>query len=304
MNFTVISQSSRKYRFGSWPLLVLMVLLSATAWAQSTDPQAYVVTFNGEFGSVDLATGAFRQIGSDTPGIMADLVWSNGTLYSLVTSGDNAGSLAKIDPATGQVTIVGQTGLGYNAFTLGSVGGKLYLTDFNIGGGFQNLYSVNPISGSATLIGQTHIPADSVAPFTPNENGWINLCDETMYGTDGKLYVTYDSYSTDPSPSSPTYLETNMHIAPVLYEVDPTSAATAQVGDTSAYLDALTAVDGNVVAFKVLVINWNKFGPHARTQLLALDITSGQVTPAQRGAAPLYFDAAAQGIFGAAPIVP
>ena len=303
MKFTIFPRFDR-FRFGFWPALAVVALLSASAWAQSTDPRAYVVTFNGEFGSVDLATGAFHQIGPDTPGFMADLVWSNGILYSLVTSGDNAGSLAKIDPATGNVTIIGPTGLGYNAFTLGSVGGKLYLTDFNIGGGFQNLYSVSSVSGTATLIGPTQVPADSVAPFTPNANGWINLCDETIYGANGKLYVTYDSYATDPIPSSPTYLGTDMHIAPVLYQVDPVSAATTQLGDTSPYLDALTAVGGNVIAFKVLAINWNKFGPHARTQLLALDLTSGSVTPAQRGAAPLYFDAAAQGIFGAAPLVP
>lgn len=304
MKLTLIPQLTRKSSPGLTLVVALVALASSHSRAQSTDPQAYVVTINGEFGSADLATGAFHQIGPDTPGIMADLVWSNGTLFSLVTSGNNAGSLAKIDPAAGQVTIIGATGLGYNAFSLGGVGGKLYLTDFNIGGGFQNLYSVDPGTGAATLIGPTHIPADSVAPFTPNADGWINLCDETIYGLNGKLYVTYDSYAQDPSPSSPTYLETATNNAPALYQVDPTTAATTIVGDTSAYLDAVAGAGGNIFAFRVAVINWNKFGPHARTQLLTLDLATGQVTPAQRGAAPLYFDAAAQGIFGAAPIVP
>ena len=301
MKFTLIT---RKSSIALTPFLALAALVPSHSWAQSTDPQAYVVTFNGEFGSVDLATGAFHQIGPDTPGIMADLVWSNGTLFSLVTTGPNIGSLAKIDPATGQVTIIGPTGLGYDAFSLGGVGGKLYLTNFNIGGGFQNLYSVDPGTGAATLIGPTRVPADSVPPFTPNANGWINLCDETIYGVNGKLYVTYDSYAQDPSPSSPTYLETATNNPPALYQVDPTTAATVDIGDTSEYLDAVTGVGGNMFAFKVLVVNWTKFGPHARTQLLSIDLTTGQVKPVQRGAAPLYFDAAAQGIFGAAPIVP
>lgn len=302
MKLTLISQLTRITSVALISLLALPALSHASA--QSTDPQAYVVTFNGEFGSVDLATGVFHQIGPDTPGIMADLVWSNGTLFSLVTTGNNAGSLAKINPTTGQVTIIGPTGLGYNAFTLGAVGGKLYLTDFNIGGGFQNLYSVNPSTGLATLIGPTRIPADSVPPFTPNANGWINLCDETMYGLNGKLYVTYDSYAQDPSPSSPTYLQTATNNAPALYQVDPATAATTDVGATSAYLDATAAVGNTLFAFKVVVINWTKFGPHARTQLLTLDLTTGQATPVQRTAAPVYFDAAAQGIFGAAPILP
>lgn len=284
--------------------LVMPFALASHSRAQSADPQAYVVTINGEFGSVDLATGAFHQIGPDTPGIMANLVWSNGTLFSLVTTGNNTGSLARINPTTGQVTIIGPTGLGYNAFSLGGLAGKLYLTDFNIGGGFQNLYSVDPSTGAAKLVGPTHIPADSVAPFTPNANGWINLCDETIYGMNGKLYVTYDSYAQDPSPRSPTYLKTSTNNPPALYEVDPSNAATGIVGDTSAYLDAVAGAGGNPFAFKVVVINWGKFGPHARTQLLTLDLTTGQATPAQRGAAPLYVDASAQGIFGAAPVLP
>lgn len=304
MKLTFIPQHNRTSSPALSLLLALVALGPSLLRAQSTDTQAYVVTINGEFGAVDLATGAFNQIGPDTPGVMADLVWANETLYSLVTSGNNAGSLAKIDPASGQVTVIGPTGLGYNAFTLGAVGGKLYLTDFNIGGGFQNLYSIDPGTGTATLIGPTHIPADSVAPFTPNANGWINLCDETMYGLNGKLYVTYDSYAQDPSPSSPTYLQTATNNAPALYEVDPTSAATTIVGDTSAYLDAVTGAGGNVYAFKVVVINWTKFGPHAKTQLLSIDLTTGQATPAQRGAALLFVDTAAQGIFGAAPIAP
>ena len=309
MKFTLVPMFGRKTSYLWLPLLVLAAQFSVRAWAQSggpagTYPQAYVVTFKSEFGSVDLATGAFHKIGPDTPGIMADLVWSNGTLYSLVTSGDYAGSLAKIDPASGQVTIVGPTGLGYNAFSLGGVNGKLYLTDFNIGGGFQNLYSVDPGNGAATLIGPTHVPADSVAPFTPNGNGWINLCDETMYGLNGKLYVTYDSIAMDPTPSSPTYLNTSINIAPALYEIDPTTAATTDLGETSLFLDALAGAGGNLYALEVLAVNWNKFGPHSRTQLLTIDLTTGQTKPVQRGEAPLFVDSATQGIFGAAPVLP
>lgn len=309
MRFSLVPQHGRKTSFLWLLLLVLAAQVPARVSAQGaglagSDPQAYVVTFKSEFGSVDLTTGVFHKIGPDTPGIMADLVWSNGTLYGLLTSGNYTGSLATINPNSGQVTIVGPTGLGYNAFSLGGVNGKLYLTDFNIGGGFQNLYSVDPGSGTATLIGPTHVPADSVAPFTPNANGWINLCDETMYGLNGKLYVTYDSIAMDPSPSSPNYLDTSINIAPALYEVDPTTAATTDLGETSLALDALAGSGGNLYAFEVLAVNWNKFGPHSRTQLLTIDLTTGQTTPVQLGGAPLYVDEAAQGIFGAASVQP
>jgi hypothetical protein len=76
-------------------------------------------------------------------------VWWNGSLLSLATSDPLLGYLVKINPATGEITAIGATGLGSNAFSFAKVGGKLYLTDFS-----NNLYSVDPQTGAATFIGQ------------------------------------------------------------------------------------------------------------------------------------------------------
>ena len=51
--------TSRKLMF-----TLTFVLLSASAGAS---PIAYVLTGNQQFGTLDLATGAFRQIGPDLP---------------------------------------------------------------------------------------------------------------------------------------------------------------------------------------------------------------------------------------------
>ncbi|MDE3135650.1 MAG: hypothetical protein KGL59_03700 [Acidobacteriota bacterium] len=286
------------------PALVVSLALVLSAAPKSAGPQAYVVTGNSQFGTVDLATGAFHQIGPATPGLMADLVWLNGSLYSLVTTGDDAGDLAQIKPATGQVSIVGSTGLGYDAFSLASVDGKLYLTNFNVGGNSQNIYSVNPTTGAATLIGPTGIPADASAPFTTNANGWINLCDETLFGLNGNLYATFDSFAIDPNPRDSTYLNTTTDVAPELYQIDPSTGATTDVGPADWYLDGLADVGGSFYAFKVTVISWTKFGPHAKTQLLTLDLQSGQTTPVEQDGEPVYVDSSAGGIFGAAPVQP
>jgi hypothetical protein len=287
------------------PALAVSLALALGAAAKSSGPQAYVVTGNGQFGTVDLSTGAFHQIGPATPGLMAGLVWLNGSLYSLVTTGNDAGYLAEINPATGQVTIVGPTGLGYDAFSLVSLGGKLYLTDFNVGpGNFQNIYSVNPTTGAATLIGPTGIPADASAPFTPNANGWINLCDETLFVLHGNLFATFDSFAIDPNPSDSTYLNTATDVAPELYQIDPSTGATTDIGSTDWYLDGAANVGGSLYVFKVAVVSWNKFGPHARTQMLTLDLTTRQTTPVENDGELVYVDSAAGGIFGAAPVQP
>jgi hypothetical protein len=307
MKSTLVPRSARKSRFSWLPALTVAALAASLALVLSAapivNPQAYVITFSNEFGTVDLSTGVFHQIGPDTPASMADLVWANGVLYSLVTSGNDVGDLATINPSTGQATVVGPTGLGYDAFSLGGVGGKLYLTDFNFGGGTQNLYSVNPATGAATLIGPTSIPADVVAPFTPLPNGWIALCDEYLFGANGKLYATYDEVSFDPNPRDSTYLNADILTPPALYQVDPSSGATTSVGPTGTYVDGVAQVSGSTYVFSVGIKTWNKFGPRPVTQLLTMDLQTGDLTPVENDGALVYVSAG-QGVFGAAPVQP
>ena len=106
--------------------LVVSFICSLLAASASAAPFVYVVTLSQQFGTIDLATGQFTPIGSPTPDGMSNLVWWNGSLLSMATTGANAGYLVKINPATGDETVLraitynGQP-LGFNAFDLAKV---------------------------------------------------------------------------------------------------------------------------------------------------------------------------------------
>ena len=164
-------------RFARWALVVSFIcsLLAASA---SAAPFVYVVTLSQQFGTIDLATGQFTPIGSPTPDGMSNLVWWNGSLLSMATTGANAGYLVKIDPASGGETVLraitynGQP-LGFNAFDLAKVEGRLYVTDFS-----NTLYSVNFASGVARPVGHnggtTGLRPDPNISFTFNGDGTFN----------------------------------------------------------------------------------------------------------------------------------
>src|SRR6266567_3583901 len=124
---TQITGTAVFQRLLTQPTLMVSFALILFAASASAEPWVYVVTGYNQFGAVDLATGVFRPIGAPTPEGQSNLVWGpGGSLLSLTVSGN----LEKINPATGETTVIGQTGLGYNAFELAEFGGKLYATDF------------------------------------------------------------------------------------------------------------------------------------------------------------------------------
>ena len=265
--------------------LALTVFLAATLFAvtASAQPLVYVVTSNQQFGTVNLATGAFQQIGPATPEGQANLVWApDGTLFSLTFSGN----LEKIDPMTGATTVVGPTGLGYNAFDLAGFAGRLYATDFS-----NNLYSVNPRTGAATLLLATGIPPDPSIPFSTNPDGTINLCEETLYNVGGKLYATFDAFTLDPNSLAAT-----PKVSPALYQIDPFTGAATFVAFTDLNLGATVAANGQFYAFKWETLAFTEFGPQVQSLIVSLDLSSGKTSPSAS------VDPAAGGITGAAPV--
>src|ERR1700722_18462527 len=81
--------------------------------ASRADPIVYVVsaglTGSGQVGTMDLATGAYSQIGPTEPdGYFGLATGPNGTLLA----GTYAGNLDSINPTTGNFSLVGSTGLG------------------------------------------------------------------------------------------------------------------------------------------------------------------------------------------------
>jgi hypothetical protein len=209
----------------------------AAAASDKAHPLVYVVTATGnlpgteaQFGTVDLATGAFHQIGPDTPEGQANLVpGPHGELLSLTYSGD----LESIDPANGKISVIGATGLDGLAVDLAEVDRKLYATDLS-----NNLYSVNPATAAATLIGPTGIPAVP-GIGTPN----MPLYDESLYGARGKLYATFDVLVGYSFPFTAL-------IDPELYAIDPETGVATVVGPTIINGSALVEVNGTFYLFK------------------------------------------------------
>ncbi len=262
-------------------LLVLATMFCVVTAAAGD--KVYVVNLQQGFGTVDLETGAYQPIGPGTPAAQANLIWGpDGVLYSLSVFGD----LVTIDPKTGDSKVIGATGLGYNAFALAGAHGKLYATDFS-----NNIYSVDAQSGLATLIGSTGIPADPSIPFTTNSDGTLNLCDETFYGVNGKLYATFDSFTIDPNTLAMTAV-----VSANLYEIDPKTGVATLIAPTAMNLGATVANDGRFYAFHLTPLGFNQFGPVVKSQVVRLDLRTGKTK------AVVNVDPNASGIVGAVPV--
>ena len=290
-------ERSRAARFH---YLATITRLSSIVWfalvlfatSASAAPFVYVVTTSQQFGTVDLATGAFHAIGNPTPDEMGNLVWGpDGVLFSLTISGNDVGSLAKINPRTGEVTDIGSTGLGFNAFSLAGVRGKLYLTDFS-----NNLYRVNPETGVATPIAATGMPPDAHIPFTFNNDGTFNLCDEGFYGVEGELYATFDSFALDPNQIPPTIA--HPFVSPAVYRIDPSTGNATFVAETDWNLSAFVEVDERVYAFRGVSDGFDHTYnfPVGHTELVTLNLRTGKT------GSPIEIDPSVGLIVGAAPI--
>ncbi len=166
---------------------VLFLMMEPTAQAQTT---VYTITNAGAFGTLNLSTGAFTQIGN--PGVepagMAELGtnlyisnaqgntlyqvdYANGTLTpvgngSIVYKGLGAttsglyavgtdANLYSINAATGVSTLIGPTGLSPNVSAMSGNAGVLYAAVYN--GTSSILYSLNTSTGAATTIGNTDV---------------------------------------------------------------------------------------------------------------------------------------------------
>jgi hypothetical protein len=232
--------------------LALALALTLTAAAAKAVPIVYTIGDSGQFGSVDLSTGAFTAIG---PGIGAGtgglVLGPGGTLLSLGFNGD----LNSINPATGVLSTIGATGLGdcslpsspcgtNSANIIGNVGSSLYATDLA-----NSLYAINPATGAATLVGATGIPG---LPFIPHASvpgdpdGSFYIFDETLFGYGGKLYANFDAGIFDPITFTPTTL-----IAPDLYQINTTTGVATLLSSTDFGLAGITDVDGTLYAFSL-----------------------------------------------------
>jgi hypothetical protein len=275
-----IDWSRRLARFAR-PSLIISLLCSLFAASANAAPFVYVVTITQQFGIIDLADGKFTPIGNGTPDGLSNLMWSpDGSLLSLATTGNHAGYLATINPATGKEVALraikynGQP-LGYNAFSLAEVRDRLYLTDFS-----NNLYFVNPVTGNATPVGEnggtTGLRPDANVPFTTNADGTFNLCDEGLYEFDGKLYATFDSFAIDTTQSPPAIA--HKFLSPYVWQIDPLTGAATFIANTDWQINAIVEVDGRFYAFKSTLDGFEDGFPVAHDELDTLDLRTGKTS--------------------------
>jgi hypothetical protein len=230
-------------------LIISLALFAASA---SADTLVYAVStnfnnFTGQFGTVNLTTGAFNQIGAAIADPLGGLVAGpNGKLLSISASGN----LDSVNPATGAVSVIGATGLGTLAYTTAELNGTVYATDLK-----SNLYTVNTTTGVASLIGYTGIP---VCPSLTNP---AEVSDETLFADGGKLFATFDGVNLATS---------GVVDSPELYQINPTTGVATLVGSTALGLDAALQVNGTVYGFA--------FGYSGSNTVLSLNVANGKTT--------------------------
>jgi hypothetical protein len=116
------------------------------------DDMAYMATGGASFGTIDLTTGVYTQLGLNQY-VLSGLAVVGTTLYgasSGAVANNTYGQLYSVNPSNGYLTAIGQpTEIQYTAF--GSLNNTLYALDHTSAN--PNLYSINPSTGAATLIG-------------------------------------------------------------------------------------------------------------------------------------------------------
>jgi len=113
---------------------------------------AYMSTGGDTFGTIDLSTGLYTNIGSTSfmgaNYLLSGLGVFGGHIYGGVDFGTQ---FFEVNPATGALSLIGSSSESFA--DTGSTTGALYEL-----GADSNLYRINPATGATTLIGATGIP--------------------------------------------------------------------------------------------------------------------------------------------------
>ena len=156
------------FKMGLSALAGLQLFASTTAFGQLVYAME-INQGNNRFGTINLLTGAFSQLGSEGGTLFNDIAAaSNGRLYGIV----NATSLVTVNTNNGAV-------LSSVNFSLGGIESLAIAPDGTLYGATQGaLYKINPVSGLATLVG------------TFNNSVIGNSGQNIRFGYDGMLYDT------------------------------------------------------------------------------------------------------------------
>jgi hypothetical protein len=170
------SKQGRKV-MGCTRILLAALALTASFIVARADPQAYMGTDTGEFGVIDLTTGAFSLLGNSGQ-TLAGMAVADGDLFASAYH-TPLGAVFNINPANGALTAIGNAGIDIDDF--GSTTSGLFAVGFLD----RDLYSINPSTGAATLIGPTGLSLGTWRGLSTNSS--------TLYFADGPDLYTLNT---------------------------------------------------------------------------------------------------------------
>jgi len=234
------AKNSSVFKVLGFAVLCLVSLLAGAPQAKANE-FAYEINSYGQFGFIDLNTGAFTQLGNMSV-TLCGLAVSKGRLYGYGPCG-TSGTLYEVNPVNGSLATVGTAPFSYSG--LGSTAKGLYGFDQNM-----NLYSVNPNTGATTLIGPTGLTTADASGFA--------VCDGL-----GTLYITPTPIGSFNTP---------------LYSVNVKTGKAVLIGSTGVYgIGALIVQDGKLYAgvFSPVAVYTLSMKTGAATFLANISGTSG-----------------------------
>jgi hypothetical protein len=149
-------------------ILALMVVSAGTLLA---DVSVYEEAGNTDFGTLDLNTGVYANIGYSGI-LLCGLGEVNGVVYG---GAEESNELYSVNTSTGALTAIGSNSLMLYGDT-GSTLSGLYAI-----GRDSNLYSINVLTGNATLIGYLGAPIGGVIGMSSNSSALYYTSDDSLY---------------------------------------------------------------------------------------------------------------------------
>ena len=175
----------------SFALAKSAVFFLATALgviSAKADNLAYATVYNGDFGTMDLTTGAFSKLDNFAV-VLAGLGVANGNIYG-ATYNASSSAIYQVNPASGTLTRIGGDNINFTAFGSTASGGLYAL------GGVSSytLYSIDPMNGNATVIGTTGLGG-------ANATTWGQLSDggSSLYFSDNNQIYTLNTATGAPA---------------------------------------------------------------------------------------------------------
>jgi hypothetical protein len=158
--------------------ILALAAIIGSAVSVMADTFAYMNTQTGDFGTLNLTTGAFSLQGNSGE-TLAGMAVVNSTLYGSSYANSHPGNLYSINAADGSLTLIGSSGIVFDDFGSTAAGG-LYAVSTS-----SNLYSINTSNGAATLIGAIGL---SLSGFRSLSNGG-----SALYFADGTDIYTLNT---------------------------------------------------------------------------------------------------------------